>query len=62
MRVAPGFRDLSSPLLDQPVMGSVECQFQAGGNAELVKNIGEVVFNGLRTESQPVGDILIRTP
>jgi hypothetical protein len=43
-------------------MGSVECQFQARGNAELVKNIGEVMFDRLRTESQPVGDIFIRTP
>ena len=36
-----------SGLIDQPVVNSVERKFEAVGNAQLVKNIVQVILHGL---------------
>ena len=46
-------------LIDQPVMDSVERQFEAVGNAELVKDIVEVVLYGLFADEELFADFAI---
>ena len=46
-------------MVDQAVMDCVECEFQAVGDAELVKDVVKVILDGLLGDKKFFADFLV---